>query len=112
MLWVLFAFLPAALLAALVWRPDKTREPIHVVVGTFAASAVLAVGSFALESRAEAWTGLDLRTEIAGNGGSLLFLFALIAPLREACKVIAVWPAFQSRHFDEPYDGVGYASAS
>jgi hypothetical protein len=27
-------------------------------------------------------------------------------------KVAAVWPAFRSRHFDEPYDGIVYASAA
>jgi hypothetical protein len=32
--------------------------------------------------------------------------------LREALKVAAVWPAFRSRYFDEPYDGIVYASAA
>lgn len=112
MLWILFAFLPAALLATLVWRSDKTREPPHIVIGTFVFAAVLALGCFAIESRAEAWTGLDVRTDVAGNAGALLFLFALVAPLREAFKVMACWPAFKSKHFDEPYDGVVYAAAA
>src|SRR5207244_5834676 len=34
----------------------------------------------------------------------------VIAPLREAAKVAAVWPAFRSRWFDEPYDGIVYAA--
>ena len=112
MLWILFAFLPAALLAALVWRSDKTREPPHVVIGTFVLAMLLAMGAFAIEARATSWTGLDIRTDVAGSTGSLLFLFALVAPLRETSKVAACWPAFKSRHFDEPYDGVVYASAS
>lgn len=110
--WIVPAFLPAAILAALVWRTDKTREPAHVVIGTFVFAGVLAGVSFFIEARAMAWTGLDIRTEVAGNAGSLLFLFALVAPLRETCKVAACWPAFKSNHFDEPYDGVVYASAS
>jgi RsiW-degrading membrane proteinase PrsW (M82 family) len=112
MFWILFAFLPAALLMVLVWQSDKSREPPHVVIGTFVLAMGLAFGSFWLESRAAAWTGLDLRTDVAGNTGSLLFLFALVAPLRETCKVVACWPAFKSRHFDEPYDGVVYAAAA
>lgn len=112
MRWLLPAFVPAALLAALVWRTDKEREPPAVVLGTFALGSLLAFLAFAVEQRAAAWTGLDLRAEIAGDSGSLLFLFAFVAPLREIAKVIACWPAFRSRHFDEPYDGVVYAGAS
>jgi hypothetical protein len=63
-------------------------------------------------SRAAAWTGLDSRHSVAGDSGALLFLFALVAPVREAAKVAAAWPAFRSRHFDEPYDGVVYASVA
>jgi len=110
--WIVPAFVPAALLAALVWRTDRTREPPHVVIGTFALAMALAGVSFFIEARARVWTGLDIRTSVAGNSGALLFLFALVAPLRETTKVLAVWPAFKSRHFDEPYDGVVYASAS
>ena len=33
-------------------------------------------------------------------------------PSQEAGKVAAAWPAFLSKHFDEPYDGVVYAAAS
>lgn len=110
--WLLPAFLPTVLLAVVVWRTDKEREPPLVVIGTFALSALLAGFAFFIEARAAAWTGLDVRTDVAGNAGALLFLFALVAPLRETCKVAACWPAFKSRHFDEPYDGVVYASAS
>jgi RsiW-degrading membrane proteinase PrsW (M82 family) len=110
--WIIPAFVPAGLLAALVWRTDKVREPPHVVIGTFVLSMGLALVSFFIEGRARSWTGLDIRTAVAGNSGSLLFLFALVAPLRETAKVAACWPAFKSKHFDEPYDGVVYASAS
>src|SRR4051794_8649287 len=48
----------------------------------------------------------------AGNTGSLLFLFAFAAPIREAAKVAAMWPAFRSKHFDEPVDGLVYASSA
>jgi hypothetical protein len=35
-----------------------------------------------------------------------------VAPAQEAGKVAAAWPAFLSKHFDEPYDGVVYAASS
>jgi hypothetical protein len=41
-----------------------------------------------------------------------VFLFFVVAPVQEAGKVAAAWPAFLSKHFDEPYDGVVYAASS
>jgi hypothetical protein len=41
-----------------------------------------------------------------------VFLFLVVAPLQEAGKVAAAWPAFLSKHIDEEYDGVVYAAAS
>ncbi len=112
MRWFLPAIVPAALLALLVYKSDKNREPPWLVVFTFVSGSVLALGSMFIEHRAASWTGLSLRTSVAGEAGALIYLFALVAPLREASKVAAVWPAFRSRHFDEPYDGVVYASAA
>jgi len=40
------------------------------------------------------------------------FLFGFAAPMREASKVAAMWPAFRSKHFDEPVDGLVYASSA
>lgn len=73
-----------------------------------------ALGSY-LCARVEAWagviTGLDLRVEQAGNKGALVYTFAFVAPLREIAKVVSVWPAYRSRYFDEPTDGIVYATA-
>jgi hypothetical protein len=49
---------------------------------------------------------------VSGNVGALLFIFAFVAPVREAAKVMATWPAFRSKWFDEPLDGVVFATAS
>jgi hypothetical protein len=49
---------------------------------------------------------------VAGERGALVFLFLVVAPLREVGKVAAVWPAFRSHHFDEPYDGIVYSAAA
>src|SRR4051794_36276146 len=62
--------------------------------------------------RASAWTGLDMQAQVAGNTGALVFLFGFAAPIREASKVAAMWPAFRSKYFDEPLDGLVYASAA
>jgi RsiW-degrading membrane proteinase PrsW (M82 family) len=110
--WLLPAVLPALLIVLLVrWR-DKRREPLWLVLVTQAFGALLAFGALFLEARAAHWTGLDIRTGVAGDKGALIFLFLIVAPLREAAKVAACWPAFRSKHFDEPYDGIVYSSAA
>lgn len=110
--WILPALVPALCALALVFFSDKRREPWPVVLGTFALGSVFALGAFFLQDRAAQWTGLDLRADVAGNQGALVFVFAFVAPVREAAKVAAMWPAFRSKHFDEPLDGVVYSSAA
>jgi RsiW-degrading membrane proteinase PrsW (M82 family) len=110
--WLLPAVLPALLFLLLVWRTDRNREPLSIVLGTFCFAALTGAGAFFLEHEAAKWTGLAVQADVAGDAGALIFLFAVVAPLRETAKVIAVWPAFRSAHFDEPYDGVVYASAA
>ncbi len=110
--WLLPAIVPAVLVAWLVYRSDKEREPPRVVVGTFVLAALFGAGALFLERKAATFTGLDARVSAAGSAGSLVFLFLVVAPMREALKVAAVWPAFRSKHFDEPYDGVVYASVA
>ncbi|MFO0675344.1 MAG: PrsW family glutamic-type intramembrane protease [Polyangiaceae bacterium] len=110
--WILPGVTPALLLLALVWRSDKRREPVTWVLGTFLSAIVTAAGCFWIEGKAAAWTGLDVETKVAGQAGALLFVFGLVAPVREAAKVTAAWLAFRSNHFDEAYDGIVYASAA
>ncbi len=110
--WSSLALLPAVLLAVLVRFTDRQREPLWLVATTFALGAVFGLIELFLEGRAVAWTHMTIEAQEAGEGPALLFLFALVAPMREAAKVAACWPAFRSKHFDEPYDGVVYASAS
>jgi RsiW-degrading membrane proteinase PrsW (M82 family) len=110
--WLLGSILPAALFAVLVYRADERREPPWLVVLTFVLGAVAALAALLLTSRAAALTGLDMRVSAAGESGALVFLFLVVAPTQEAGKVAAAWPAFLSKHFDEPYDGVVYSAAA
>ena len=110
--WLVPAVVPAVLLAIVVHRTDRNREPGWVVIGTFVLSAALAGVSMFIEKRVVIWTSLDVRAAVVGEAAALIYVFALVAPLREALKVAAVWPAFRSRYFDEPYDGIVYASAA
>lgn len=110
--WLLPAVLPAVLFAVLVYRTDARREPTWLVVVTFVLGAVASLLALVIVGRAAALTGLDVRVSAAGESGALVFLFFVVAPAQEAGKVAAAWPAFLSKHFDEPYDGIVYASAS
>lgn len=103
--------MPALLLLAVVYFSDRRREPLPLVLLVFALGGLGKGVTHYAELRASAWTGLDTTTHLAGTG-SLLFLFGFAAPLREASKVAAMWPAFRSKHFDEPVDGLVYASAA
>ena len=106
------AVLPAVVALALLRYTDRTREPLWLVSATFALGIILGGGALRLESWLSSWTGMTIEARVAGEGPALVFLFAAVAPLREAAKVAACWPAFRSRHFDEPYDGVVYSGAA
>ena len=110
--WLLPAILPAVLFAVLVYRTDARREPPWLVILTFVLGSVAALVSLLVVGRAAGLTGLDVRVSAAGESGALVFLFFVVAPAQEAGKVAAAWPAFLSKHFDEPYDGVVYAASS
>ena len=110
--WVLAALVPAVVLAYLVRRTKQPREPVVAVAGTFVLGGLGAALALYLEARAAALTGVDIRVDRAGPGVALVFLFGFVAPLREAMKVTAAWPAFRSRAFDEPLDGLVYSSAA
>jgi RsiW-degrading membrane proteinase PrsW (M82 family) len=110
--WMLLAAVPAAFFVALVRRTDPRREPHWLVATTFLLGAVAAVAALFVTSRATALTGLDMQVSDTGESGALVFLFLVVAPLQEAAKVAAAWPAFLSKHIDEEYDGVVYAAAS
>lgn len=110
--WILPSLVPALGLLAVVYFSDRRREPLPLVLLVFVLGAAAKVATWTLEARASAWTGLDLDAQVAGNAGALLYVFGFAAPMREASKVAAMWAAFRSKHFDEPIDGLVYASSA
>jgi RsiW-degrading membrane proteinase PrsW (M82 family) len=110
--WLLPTTLPALCFVVLLRRTDSRREPHWLVAVTFALGAVAAAVALMVTERAASRTGLDVRVSAAGETGALVFLFLVVAPIQEAAKVAAAWPAFLSKHLDEPYDGVVYSAAS
>jgi RsiW-degrading membrane proteinase PrsW (M82 family) len=112
MRWIVPSLVPALLLLFVVYFSDRRREPLPLVMFVFVLGGLGKAGTAALEERAAVWTGLDFNAHFADGAGSMLFVFGFMAPMREAAKVAAVWPAFRSKYFDEPMDGLVYASAA
>jgi RsiW-degrading membrane proteinase PrsW (M82 family) len=110
--WIGPSLVPALLVLAVVFLGDRRREPLPLVLLVFALGGLGKGVTYYAEMRASAWTGLDTSSHMAGNTGSLVFLFGFAAPMREASKVAAMWPAFRSKHFDEPVDGLVYATSA
>ncbi|MBX3230693.1 MAG: PrsW family intramembrane metalloprotease [Labilithrix sp.] len=110
--WIGPSLVPALLLLAVIYFSDRRREPLWLVLLTFTLGVAGKVGTVWLEQRAAAWTGLDMNARVAGAAGSMLFLFGFAAPIREAVKVCAMWPAFRSKYFDEPIDGLVYSASA
>lgn len=110
--WIGPSLLPALLVLAVVYFTDRRREPWPLVLAVFVLGGLGKAATGFAESKAAAWTGLDMSTTIAGNSGALIFLFGFVAPFREASKVAAMWVAFRSKYFDEPEDGIVYSSTA
>lgn len=110
--WLLPTALPVVLFIVLARRTDPRREPPWLVVTTFVLGVTFAIAAVLATSRAAALTGLDARIAGAGQTSAAILLFLVVAPIQEAGKVAAAWPALLTKHVDEPYDGVVYAAAS
>jgi RsiW-degrading membrane proteinase PrsW (M82 family) len=110
--WLFPTALPAVIFAVLAVRTDPRREPRWLVAATFFLGAGLGLVALFFISRASTLTGLDMRVASVGERGAMIFIFFVMAPIQEAAKAAAAWPALLSKHIDEPYDGVVYAAAA
>jgi RsiW-degrading membrane proteinase PrsW (M82 family) len=109
--WLSAAIVPAVLLVIGVYRTDRRRDPPWLITLTFTFGALAAAASFFIRARLAKLADVDLHTVPIQGTTTLLFVLALV-PVFEIAKVAATWPAFRSKHFDEPYDGLVYSSAA
>lgn len=108
--WVLPPLVPVALAVLLVARSDLRHAQRVRATGTFVLGGVAGGVTAYVTALGSRWTGLEVRSSVAGEGAALLFMFCLVAPLGEVSKVAAVWPAFLSHHFEGRREGVAYAA--
>ncbi len=109
--WLGPAIVPGLFLGLMMALSDRRRDPPWLVALVFLGGGLLKVATFFLEARAASWIGLDLDAGRSGEA-SLVFLVCVAAPLQEVSKVLAVWPAFRSKYFAQPLDGLVYGAAS
>lgn len=111
-LWFPVCAAPGAALLWFLWRAPPQRNPLRSVLATFAFGMLLSPPAAALENALARLTGIADQLGNLASPTSLLFVILFSAPLEEALKVGAAWPAFRSGQFDAAFDGVLYSTAS
>ncbi|HMR80707.1 MAG TPA: PrsW family glutamic-type intramembrane protease, partial [Polyangiaceae bacterium] len=113
LLGIVLALLPLAA-AIYLWRRASAvaRVPRRNVVFICLGGIAVALGALWLERFVLGWTGLSVRSSVAGTSGALLATFLLVAPLEEGLKVLVVWPLYAARHLETRRLGVIYAGCA
>lgn len=106
--FIALSVVPAAILAAYVWRSDATRrEPLGLLVGTFLLGILFASFAAVLNSALQpAFSGVPVV-------GMLLFFYLIVGPVEETVKWLAVrLHAYRSDSFRAVVDGAVYGAAA
>ena len=109
---ILFAVVPSLLMLWGVRRLDRRREPWPWVGGTYLLGCLTCTVTLVGLVMLARWLDFDLGGRSGSRTSGFVFLFAVVAPVAELAKVAAAWPAFRSRQFDEPFDGLVYAGSA
>jgi RsiW-degrading membrane proteinase PrsW (M82 family) len=95
----------------LVRAAGRRDRSFRLALATLALGALAFVPAELLERALGWWTGLDKYSR-PNDVATLLFTFLVAAPFEQGLKVAAVAPAWRTRHFHEPIDGIVYAGAA
>jgi protease PrsW len=115
-----FALCGLALLPGLLWlwyfwaRDEFEPEPLALVARLFLAGAGAFVFAWGLEQLAQsALEGAGIKALVHPLGYAALWAYGVIAPIEEVLKALVVLLfAYPNAEFDEPMDGVVYASSA
>jgi RsiW-degrading membrane proteinase PrsW (M82 family) len=113
--FTILSAVPAAVLAAYVWKADvTTREPLSLLVGTFTLGVLFA--SFAGVLNTELGPVVEQLASFGGLVpilGTAAFYFLIVGPVEEGVKLLAVRTfAFRSDRFDAVIDGAVYGAVA
>lgn len=109
--FILIALAPGVLWLSYFYRKDRhDPEPIPLVVATFLGGALAVAPAIALEAPCEIFWSLLIQPKTLFNAVNFFFNVALVEEgLKFALVFFFLYPR---RDFDEPVDGVIYASAA
>ncbi|MGK4006683.1 PrsW family intramembrane metalloprotease [Sorangium sp. So ce1036] len=111
LIWLATVAAPLGAIAALLVASRRLYGRRRFVVGTALLGAVAFAPALLLEGFLQRWQGLD-KTASSLDAITLVYLFAVAAPLEQGLKVAAVAPVARLRTVDEPLDGIIYAAAA
>lgn len=113
--FVVLSIVPAAILAAYLWRADVTAsEPLDAMVVTFLLGILFASFAGVLNSVA----GLYIPSFEDGIGlvqllGTIVFFYLVVGPVEESVKLLAVrLHAYRSASFNAVIDGAVYGAVA
>jgi RsiW-degrading membrane proteinase PrsW (M82 family) len=104
--FIFLSVVPAAIIAAYVWRSDVTRrEPLGLLVVTFLLGILFASFAAVLNSIS--------RPAFGGLLGTVLFFYLVVGPVEETVKWLAIrLHAYRSAEFRAVVDGAVYGAAA
>lgn len=79
---------------------------------TLSLGALLFLPAYLFQRWIEAWAGLRYHAHATGDLTALVYAFLVAAPLEQGLKVLAVFPAWSTRSFAGPRDGVLFGAAA
>jgi len=106
------AVVPCLVLLWFIVRKDRyEREPFRMLLSTFTFGALSIIPALILEVGLSSFVP-EPENPLSDIAGLVLHYLIAIAVVEESCKLLAATPAYRSQAFNEPMDGVVYATAA
>jgi RsiW-degrading membrane proteinase PrsW (M82 family) len=106
------AVLPCLVLLWFIIRRDRyEREPFRILLATFVLGALSIIPAVLLELFLSSILP-EPANPFSDIAGLILHNFVVIAAVEESCKLVATLHAYRSREFNEPMDGIVYATTA
>jgi len=109
---LVIAIAPGIFLLWFFFHKDRYEpEPLRLLFLTFILGATSTIPAIIIETIGSSWIS-EPKVPILEPLQLLLYLFTSVAVVEELCKLGAALPAYFSKRFNEPMDGIVYCAAS